>query len=351
MIKRVSLLFLFISISYSQTYEWVEVGYTSRLPHDYTFFVDSIDQINTYDWNYRRNYVSTDNGKTWEEVDSIFIKKIVGFALMFTDSTGRANEVTISYSDPIGIKYQFSDSSRWWYVIRDTLLYMSMPFIAYQNESNIFLTGGSLLFSSDGGIHWQPIDLFNKYQLNFHDYLLRDTLWNYYRDQEVTSTLVDKFDHILVSSSKYGIFYTTNNGSYWTRQNSGLTDTTVLILRKNSKEELLALTMSGKIFKGTAKPSSVNRKNIISSAISLNQNYPNPFNPTTTIEFTLLNQNNTSLKVYNILGQEIATLIDERLGSGMYSVPFRAEHLSSGIYFYVLRSDEFTQSKKMILMK
>lgn len=351
MIKRASLLFLFISISYSQTYEWAEVGYTSRQSHDYIFFIDSADQLNTYDWSHKINYISKDEGKTWDSIYSAVQRKIIGYTIYFADSIGRSNRVDVVFSNTGGRQYFDTDSSRWWYVMKDSLITLSMPWVSYSNGSTIFLSTGLLFSSNDSGVHWKPHDLFNKYTFSFYELFVNDTLWFYFRNQDVTSTLIDKFNSVLVSSSRYGIFYSTDNGNYWTKQNNGLTDTTVLVLRKNSKEELFALTMSGKIFKGTAKPSSVNRKNITSSTFSLDQNYPNPFNPTTTIEFTLLNQNSTSLKVYNSLGQEIATLIDERLTSGAYSVTFQAEHLPSGMYFYVLRSGNFAQTKKMILMK
>lgn len=90
--------------------------------------------------------------------------------------------------------------------------------------------------------------------------------------------------------------------------------------------------------------------NIVSD-FSLEQNYPNPFNPTTTISFTIPTTNNVSLKVFNILGKEIATLINETRSAGNYSVKFNASNLSSGIYFYQLTTDKFTATRKFVLMK
>jgi hypothetical protein len=100
-------------------------------------------------------------------------------------------------------------------------------------------------------------------------------------------------------------------------------------------------------------------------AYTLYQNYPNPFNPTTTIEFDLLDQAVVTLKVYNVLGQEVATLLDrELLDDGTQEVQFNASSLASGVYFYrivtegVFDEDEgvttgsnFTQIKKMLLVK
>lgn len=84
---------------------------------------------------------------------------------------------------------------------------------------------------------------------------------------------------------------------------------------------------------------------------SLEQNYPNPFNPSTTIRFSVPVSGLVSLKVFDILGKEIATLINGEQKTGHYEVAFDASRLSSGLYFYQLKSGSFTQTKKMLLMK
>lgn len=83
----------------------------------------------------------------------------------------------------------------------------------------------------------------------------------------------------------------------------------------------------------------------------LQQNYPNPFNPVTQIKFSVPLSSNVKLIVTDILGREIATLINDELAAGNYNVNFDANNLSSGVYFYTLITDNFKQSKKMILMK
>ena len=87
------------------------------------------------------------------------------------------------------------------------------------------------------------------------------------------------------------------------------------------------------------------------SSYKLNQNYPNPFNPTTTISFSIPVQEKVSLKVYNILGMEVSTLLNEVQTAGNYSIRFNAKNLSSGIYFYELRTGNFRDVRKMILLK
>lgn len=88
---------------------------------------------------------------------------------------------------------------------------------------------------------------------------------------------------------------------------------------------------------------------------NLEQNYPNPFNPTTMIQYSVVKSGNVSLKVYDLLGNEVATLVNEEKQPGRYEVEFQSvvgnQQLVSGIYFYQLRAGEFVQTKKMILIK
>ena len=83
----------------------------------------------------------------------------------------------------------------------------------------------------------------------------------------------------------------------------------------------------------------------------LEQNYPNPFNPTTNIQFQIPNESFVNLIVYDILGNEVASLVNEKKPAGSYEVNFDASGLSSGIYFYKLQTDAFVETKKMLLMK
>jgi hypothetical protein len=87
------------------------------------------------------------------------------------------------------------------------------------------------------------------------------------------------------------------------------------------------------------------------TAYSLSQNYPNPFNPTTKIEYSLPEAANVRLAVYNSLGQEVASLINEYQSIGKHIIDFNANNLPSGIYFYKIQSGNFNKTQKMVLMK
>jgi hypothetical protein len=86
-------------------------------------------------------------------------------------------------------------------------------------------------------------------------------------------------------------------------------------------------------------------------AYSLSNNYPNPFNPTTIIKYEIPEMSFVTLKIYNVLGSEIVTLINEEKPIGIYEVEFDGTALPSGIYFYQLRAGSFIETKKMMLMK
>jgi hypothetical protein len=87
------------------------------------------------------------------------------------------------------------------------------------------------------------------------------------------------------------------------------------------------------------------------TAYALEQNFPNPFNPSTTIQYALPNAGDVRLTVFNVLGQEAATLVNENKPAGTYSVQFDASRLASGLYFYRLQAGSYVEMKKLVLLK
>jgi hypothetical protein len=83
----------------------------------------------------------------------------------------------------------------------------------------------------------------------------------------------------------------------------------------------------------------------------LEQNYPNPFNPSTTISFALPMKSLVTLKVFDVIGREVATIVSEDLAAGNYTRQWSANELSSGVYFYQLSAGSFTETKKLFLLK
>jgi hypothetical protein len=96
---------------------------------------------------------------------------------------------------------------------------------------------------------------------------------------------------------------------------------------------------------------SVNQSTVIPSQYSLSPNYPNPFNPTTVITYSIPKSGNISLKIYDLLGREVAALVNEIKQAGKYEVKFDGSKLASGIYLYRIQSRDFNLTRKMILIK
>jgi photosystem II stability/assembly factor-like uncharacterized protein len=156
--------------------------------------------------------------------------------------------------------------------------------------------------------------------------------------------------------------YTADGGTTWQADPyfDGLTDGNIISLATVDFNTGLALvrntTLDGgsstTMFIVSSEPlSSVEYQNNIPSGYSLEQNYPNPFNPSTKIEYKILQPGFVTLKIYNMLGNEIKTLVNEEKNAGSYEIGFNATGLPSGIYFYKLTTNNFTETKKLVLMK
>jgi photosystem II stability/assembly factor-like uncharacterized protein len=149
------------------------------------------------------------------------------------------------------------------------------------------------------------------------------------------------------------ILKTTNSGVNWIQQAPVSNNNLYSVFFTNSNTGY-ATGDRGTIIK-TIDGGSVISVNQISSSIPdkfyLYQNYPNPFNPGTVIRYSINENRFISLKVYNILGNEIATLVNEKQDAGIYEVQWNGSNYSSGVYYYRIEADGFTETKKMLLLK
>ena len=149
------------------------------------------------------------------------------------------------------------------------------------------------------------------------------------------------------------ILKTTNGGENWISQNSG-TSKRLTSVYFTDNQTGWAVGWNGTILKtinGGVTFIEEDKTNSLLNKFILNQNYPNPFNPLTNIQYSVNSTQQVTLKVYDLLGREIATLVNEEKPAGEYEVEFGGTGLTSGIYFYQLRAGEFTQVKKMVLLK
>ncbi len=155
-----------------------------------------------------------------------------------------------------------------------------------------------------------------------------------------------------VCTSAGSVLKTTNAGLNWGVQNTPLTENLYQIHFPNANTGYIAC-WSGKILKTTngGLTFAGNEISEIPGNYSLKQNFPNPFNPNTTIKFSIPQKEYISLKVFDIKGHEVKSLISSEYQPGNYEVKFSGENLSSGIYYYTLRSGSFSETRKMILLK
>lgn len=147
----------------------------------------------------------------------------------------------------------------------------------------------------------------------------------------------------------------TDGGLTWaTQTTSGLTGVTHMeFYRSGTTVYGYAVTGSGAVLKITDVVTEINTvNNIVPDNFKLEQNYPNPFNPTTTINFSIPVSSKVTLKVYDALGKEVSTLVNEFKNAGNYSADFTAtSNLTSGIYFYTINAGNFVDTKKLMLVK
>jgi len=162
----------------------------------------------------------------------------------------------------------------------------------------------------------------------------------------------DLFAGIENSNPSYGVYYLSNNGTTWIPKNDGFSQTPPV--------QSFFIT-SNYIFAGTG--SQVWRRNlsefigikqiseVVPAKYSLSQNYPNPFNPTTNIKFNVAKLSSVKIAVFDVMGREVQTLVNESLKPGTYEASFDASSLNSGVYFYKITAGDFSKTKKMLMIK
>jgi len=273
---------------------------------------------------------STDNGTNWQQVNSGLTALAVH--ALAVDSQNKIYAGTYG----AGVFKSVDAGANW---VRTQTPYDYIWTIKILADDNIFAgTYGSGVYrTTNGGDFWL--------QMN-------NGLTNAY----IYSITADNQNNIFVNSWNSGVFASSNFGLTW--ESLGMSGFGVSSLYSNSSNTeasnatLVAGTSDGNIYINTAPLVSVEETTPeVPESFSLSQNYPNPFNPSTLIEFTLPVKTNVILKVFNILGQEVRTLINGELVEGKYKVNFDAKGLASGVYIYQISSNAFTLSKKMILQK
>jgi hypothetical protein len=156
----------------------------------------------------------------------------------------------------------------------------------------------------------------------------------------------------LFAGTTNGTYISTNFGQSWSLRNEGMGALTVNSIAITG-DYIYAGTTGASVWKRPlAELVGINNiGNTIPKSFYLYQNYPNPFNPTTKIKFNIPKSSFTSIKIYNILGAQIAILLNKQLQPGSYEVEWNASNYPSGVYYYKLNSGDYIETKKMILIK
>ncbi len=152
--------------------------------------------------------------------------------------------------------------------------------------------------------------------------------------------------------SNGGLYLTEDNGNNW-RKVYGSAVNVIKADNEIPRKMYIGTKFGVKTFVDTLTVTSVrnDEEEILPSEYALFQNFPNPFNPSTQIKYAIPNGTNVKLKVFDILGKEIITLVNGYKNAGTYEVQFDASNLPSGVYLYRLETESFSQTKKLMLIK
>jgi photosystem II stability/assembly factor-like uncharacterized protein len=314
-------------------------------------------------------YRSTDNGSTWTQTGSSTLK--------VNDISSNSNGDVFIATFGDSALYKSTDNGLSWFSKIHGIPKQTDPIYidAVINGPNslLYAAGYKIYRSVNNGEDWSmigtpntdnsvsllltsPGHLFvggdNGVQRTTNDGLTWETV-NFGSSQAFVGSLVaNSRGNIFRGIGNGGVYYSDDEGDNWYDFNSGLTNNEVSDLAIDTHGVLFASTSGGGLFRTSSSTVNVNRdKSNRISNVSLAQNYPNPFNPTTTIKFQVPNSGFVTLKVFDLLGREVATLVNENMTQGSYERVFDGRGLSSGFFFYRLKSSTFIQTKKMILLK
>ena len=344
------------------------------------YFLD--DQTGFASGYYRTLLQTNNKGNTWIPVD------VISDSGTIYSSLSSDVDNNIYFISNFGEVYSSEDSGAIWQNIYNFNEY-GFSYIDYTNKPVCFakLYGIGVLFKSiDGGNTWKKLTAILSPAFCGDFYLNSSTGWiteswlpsSSFRDSASIYFTVDSCETWIRQStlegrainniafvdtlegwcSTYGvvpakIYFTSDGGQSWICQFESDSNDYIEDIFFLDNINGWALTSQGKILK-YGEPINVSADkpdNIYADEYVINQNYPNPFNPTTTFSFSLPTRSFVTLKVFNILGKEVATIISEEMPAGSYSRQWNEVNLPSGVYFYRLQAGSFTQTKKLILLK
>ncbi|HXG37837.1 MAG TPA: T9SS type A sorting domain-containing protein [Bacteroidota bacterium] len=295
----------------------------------FSFFTSKGDTIFASDGFWCRGvFRSTDAGASWSQQ---------------VNSPSCANGLTITSTGYVfaatgtsGV-YRSTDWGANWTPVNSGLTNFNCSPIVTNTAGYIFVgtVGGGVFRSTNQGGSWSQVN-------------------NGLPSLNISALGVNSSGHIFAGVyPSGGIFRSTNNGDTWTVLNAGIIDSVrnvVAILQ--TPAGYLWISVSGLVYRSINPLVSVRQEaREVPVSFWLGQNYPNPFNPNTTVQFALPSSSSVSLKVFDSIGREVATILDDRLSAGRYKVEWNAQPFASGTYFYRLQAGSFVETKKLVVLR
>ncbi|OYV87877.1 MAG: hypothetical protein B7Z63_01725 [Ignavibacteriae bacterium 37-53-5] len=309
-------------------------------------------------------FLSSDNGVTWTSIDSLANKSF---------TTVATSPGVVLAGTGAGI-YVSRDQGSTWSLSDSGLTNLSVTGFAVTGPGIFAGTnGGGVFLSTDNGATWKAM---NSGLTNTGITCLEANGQNLYAgtskgpylsttngaswgsivtglSNSAANTLAANGSLLFVGTPN-GVYLSIDNGTTWTPLNNGLpaanTNVTSMAILGS---DVFAGMSGGGIFRGSL--SEITGVQVSHTGVpggyALSQNYPNPFNPTTVISYRLPEPGVVSLRVYDVLGREVATLVEGRQSVGNHEVEFNGSRFASGVYFYRLISGRFSETKKMLMLK
>jgi len=301
---------------------------------------------NTFGNYYTKNYITTDAGVTWnvmgnggyqgtstswssrKETDFKIFPSGIGYKWM-TSAYGSMN---ITHQG-LYIPMKTTDYGANWFSIQLDSVLISLNNLQFLNENTGYMVrGNSTAFKTvNGGASWSPMNIPN-------------STGKLYMIDETNGYAIKGFE-----------FYRTfDGGTTWALQQTDINSSTGYnIISFINPQTGIIIGRGGLVLKTTSGGSVgiTGNSSTVADGYSLSQNYPNPFNPETKIQFSLPKNGLVKIAVYDMLGREVKELVNEFKLQGVYTVTMNGASLSSGIYFYKLITNDFVETKKMILVK
>jgi len=337
---------------------WSQIG-SADSSIDILSIVALNSQILAGTWN--GFYLSTDDGKTWNAATPAGIPADTPiWSVVTIDST--------LFAGVTGGIYKSSDDGSSWTEASSGIPVDARITSVFANGNAIYAgsAGNGIFKSTDGGTNWTAIDsglgdMHISQLAVLGTRLFAVTLTGVFiSDNDGTSWAADNSGlenvncfavvngRLLAGTDDDGVHLSIDSGATWRSFNSGIPANTRVWSLIESGDNIFAGTSSGVWV--TASATEV-REISVPLTFTLNQNYPNPFNPSTTISYELSAKSFVSLKVYDVLGREVVTLVDGRREAGSHKVTFDGSRLSGGVYIYKLVAGSQSSTKKMIFMK